>query len=124
MLDLCDQVAEKRRRLSARYFDAIARIDAYAAAGEYEFFTNGLLQDGIIRQLSIVGEASGRLPNDLRATQPQIPWPDIVAMRNIIVHDYSETDLPTIWSTVQTDLPVLKTTVKSMLATLPRRDVA
>lgn len=45
-------------------------------------------------------------------------------MRNIIVHDYSETDLPTIWSTVQTDLPVLRTAENSMLATVARRDAA
>lgn len=91
---------------------------------ERECFSNGLLQDGIIRQLSIVGEASGRLPKELRATQPQIPWPDIVSMRSIIVHDYSETDLPTIWNTVKTDLPVLRTAVTSMLADLARREAA
>lgn len=104
--------------------DAIARIESYASAGDKQFFHDGLLQDAIIRQLSIVGEASSKLPKELRSTQPQIPWVDIVAMRNIIVHDYSETDLPTIWDTVLTDLPVLRSAVQFILADLARRRAA
>lgn len=103
---------------------AIERIDEYASKGEHEFFRNGLLQDGIIRQLSIIGEASAKLPTAFRATEPHIPWNKIIGMRNILVHDYSETDLPTIWDTVQTNLPVLRTAVQSMLAGLPSTEAA
>src|SRR3569623_391330 len=100
--------------------DAIERIDEYAAQGEDEFFRNGLLQDGIIRQLSIIGEASTKLPVALRTMQPRIPWKRIVAMRNILVHDYSETDLPTIWDTSRADLPPLRKAVQALLADLSR----
>lgn len=103
---------------------AIERIDEYAAKGEHEFFHNGLLQDGIIRQLSIIGEASAKLPTAVRATEPHIPWKTIIGMRNILVHDYSDTDLPTIWDTVQTNLPVLRTAVQSMLTDLARQNAA
>ena len=119
----------KRSPRSARLYlqdiaDAIDRIDEYAANGEQEFFRSGLIQDAIIRQLSIIGEASAKIPTTLRATQPHIPWKKIIGMRNILVHDYSETDLPTIWDTVQTNLPVLRAAVQSMLAGLPDRHAA
>ncbi|HWB12367.1 MAG TPA: DUF86 domain-containing protein [Pirellulales bacterium] len=104
--------------------DAIQRIEAYAATGEEQFFASTLLQDAVIRQLSIIGEASAKLPKTLRATQEHIPWADIVGMRNIIIHDYSETDIPTVWHTVQTDLPMLQTAVESMLTDISRRNVA
>lgn len=103
---------------------AIERIDEYAAIGEHEFFRTGLLQDGIIRQLSIIGEASSKLPTALRATEPHIPWKKIIGMRNILVHDYSDTDLPIIWETVQTNIPVLLTAVQRMLTGLSTRDAA
>lgn len=103
---------------------AIDRINEYASKGEREFFRSGLLQDGIIRQLSIVGEATAKLPASLKGTQPHIPWKKIVGMRNIIIHDYSETDLPTIWDTLHTDLPVLRQSVEAMLGHLPQNRAA
>lgn len=103
--------------------DAIDRVEAYATAGEQQFFSSGLLQDAIIRQLSIVGEASARLPKHLRSQQPQIPWIDVIAMRNIIIHDYSEIDLPTVWGTVH-DLPALRAAVLSLQAHVSNRKAA
>lgn len=103
---------------------AIGRIDEYAARGEQEFFRNGLLQDGIIRQLSIIGEAAAKLPLALRATEPDIPWKKVIGMRNVIIHDYAETDLPTIWHTVQADLPILRAAAESLLAEQSRRRTA
>lgn len=94
---------------------AIAKIEEYTAKGKEDFFAGDLVQDGVIRQLSIIGEASAKLPGALRKRHSKIPWKDIIGMRNIIVHDYSEIDLPTIWDTVERGLPPLKQTIQAML---------
>lgn len=56
------------------------------------------------------------MPSDLLAESPHIPWSQIVGMRNILIHDYSEMNLPTIWLTIERDLPPLRTAVEQMLA--------
>jgi uncharacterized protein with HEPN domain len=51
-----------------------------------------------------------------------LPWPAIVAMRNVLVHDYFGTDLEEVWTTVERDLPTLKRAVKSLLEELNSED--
>lgn len=94
---------------------AVRRVEEYAANGPDCFFADGLLQDGVIRQLSIVGEAAAKLSTALKAQHPEIPWKKIIGMRNIIIHDYSEINLQRVWDTVERDLPALKKTVEAML---------
>lgn len=51
---------------------------------------------------------------------PELPWKDIIAMRNTIVHQYFNVDLTQVWDTVLNDLPVLESNVRRVLNTLPR----
>jgi len=94
---------------------AIERIAEYGTRGRERFFRDSLLQDGIIRQLSIVGEAASKLTRETKARAPDIPWRSIVGMRNIIIHDYSEIKLERVWETVEKDLPVLRKAVTALL---------
>jgi len=94
---------------------AIARIQEYTHSGKTSFFANVLIQDGVIRQLSIIGEASTKLPEGIKAEHTAIPWKKITGMRYILTHDHSDTDLSMIWDTVEHDLPVLLKTVILML---------
>ncbi|MEK7137154.1 MAG: HepT-like ribonuclease domain-containing protein [Patescibacteria group bacterium] len=94
---------------------AIERIGEHTAEGKQFFINDGKTQDAVIRQLSVIGEASAKLPAALKAAHSSIPWKKVIGMRNIIVHDYSETDIPTIWNTVERDLPILRRTVEEML---------
>lgn len=57
--------------------------------------------------LEIIGEAAGRVSAENRKTYPNIPWPQIVGMRNRLIHAYFDIDLDEIWRTVQEDLPPL-----------------
>jgi hypothetical protein len=61
---------------------AIARVEEYTAFGEQSFHTNGL-----IRQLSVLGEAASKLPASVRRQHPTIPWKAIIGMRNVMVQD-------------------------------------
>ena len=99
---------------------AIERIGMYTVKGREDFLSNGLVQDGVIRQFSVIGEAASRLPTALRAKNAKIPWKQIIGMRNIIVHDYSDIDLPTIWGSVEQGLPPLRKTVEAMLKDIER----
>ena len=94
---------------------AIAQIEKYTSEGKDQFMSDMKTKDAVIRQLSIIGEASVKLPKNVREMSLDTPWKKIIGMRNIIVHDYSHTDLPTIWDTIEQNLPMLKTTVETML---------
>lgn len=72
-----------------------------------ELIHNIQLQDSVLRRLEIIGEAAGRLSEDTRQRLAQIPWPEIVAMRNRIIHEYDKINLEIVWRTVQQDLPLL-----------------
>lgn len=97
---------------------AILRIEEYTKRGKDVFLCDEMMQDAVLRQLSIVGEAASKLTPPLKAKNPEIPWKDIIGMRNIIVHEYSEVKIGKIWDTVKLDLPLLKEIVMRMLKAL------
>ncbi len=61
----------------------------------------------IVKGVEMVGEAASRVSEECRSKFPQIPWPDIVAMRNRLVHVYFDINLDIVWDTVAVDLPQL-----------------
>lgn len=97
---------------------AIGRVEEYAKKGRSVYLEDGLLQDGIIRQISIVGEAVSKLPKTWTAKHPDIPWRAIIAMRNILIHDYSDINPERVWTVAKADLPLLKKTIAAMLSEL------
>ena len=69
--------------------DAIARIEEYLQGIDEEtFYQRYLVQDGVIRQLEITGEAIKRLSRELRVQYAHVPWQDIAGMRDKLIHDY------------------------------------
>ncbi len=73
--------------------EAISQIEKYAVQGKEEFQQNELVQIWIIHHLQIIGEASNNLSQKLIANYPQVPWAEIIAFRNILVHEYFRIDL-------------------------------
>ena len=97
-------------------------IDAFVLIEHYmdnvsheEFLRNRLLQDGVIRQLEVMGEAARNLSEDLRNEHPQIPWRQMIGLRNRMIHAYFNVDLQIIWEIVQGDIPDLKQKMKQIL---------
>jgi len=74
-----------------------------------------LFQVWTIHHIQIIGEATARLSENLRDNYPEIPWTQIISMRNIIVHHYFSVDTNEIWNTLERDLPKLKDDVKRIL---------
>lgn len=66
-----------------------------------------LLQLGLVRLIEVIGEAAGRVSDACRQECPQVPWPEIIGMRNRLIHGYDFVDLDILWQTVQEDLPAL-----------------
>jgi len=66
-----------------------------------------MLNLALVRLLEIVGEAANRVPPNERAEYPQIPWPELVGLRNRLIHGYDQVDFDILWQIVTRDLPVL-----------------
>jgi uncharacterized protein with HEPN domain len=97
--------------------DAINQIETYTAGLSYpEFAANRLVQDGVIRQLEIIGEASHNLSEALRAERADLPWPQIISLRNRLIHAYFDVNLGIVWDIVQNDIPALKDKVSSIIS--------
>jgi uncharacterized protein with HEPN domain len=96
--------------------DAIARIETYLQwVDKASFLQQNLIQDGVIRQLEIVGEAVKRISEELKAKHGHVPWQNIAGMRDKLIHGYFGVDLEKVWLTAQNDLPTLKAEVAEML---------
>ncbi len=104
--------------------DAIAKIEKYLKGiDEKAFKKNDLLQDGVIRQIEIIGEAVKRLSSDVTSKSPDLPWQDIAGMRDKLIHDYFGVDVDTVWLTAQNDLPELKKELIKIIKQLDQKEI-
>lgn len=85
----------------------------------YEAFTKDIeKQDAVSRRLEIIGEAVKALPQEIRDAYPAIPWRDVAAARDILIHEYFRIDLEFAWVMVQRNVPDLAGRVRAILADL------
>ncbi|MDM8523033.1 DUF86 domain-containing protein [Desulfococcaceae bacterium HSG8] len=96
--------------------DAIAKIEKYLTdADEEKFMRESLIQDGVIRQLEIFGEAVKNLSSELREENEHIPWKDMAGMRDKLIHHYFGVDLRIVWMTATEDIPSFKAEIGKIL---------
>ena len=91
----------------------IQRILAHSSHGR-EVLEEELARDGILYEIAIVGEAAGRVTDELRAAHPEVPWRSIVAQRNILMHVYDKLNLDRVWEAVEA-VPALKVQIEHIL---------
>ncbi len=94
---------------------AIGRIEEYTMKGKKEFLSDEMVEDAVIYQLAIIGEAASKLSLVLKKKYADIPWKDVIGLRSVIIHDYANINLLRIWNTVSKDLPPLKVTILQIL---------
>ena len=79
-----------------------------------EFCKNRKTYSAVIREFEIIGEAIGRLPDELKQRRSDVEWQDIKDFRNLLIHEYFGVDLEIVWKIIQDDLPVLLDAVKEI----------
>lgn len=91
--------------------DAILAVEKYTRGISKEQFLdkkNQMMQDAVIRELEVVGEAVKRLSDRVKEENADVPWRDVGDMRNILIHEYFGVDLEIVWETLQSDIPQIK----------------
>ncbi len=99
--------------------EAIGQIRDYTQGLDGNSFkASRLVQDGVIRQLEILREATKNLSGETRGKAPEVPWKGMSGMRDVLIHQYFGVDLDAVWATVEQDLPIVAQDLQRLLAKL------
>ena len=79
-----------------------------------EFLSDIKSQDSVIRRLEIIGEAARRISGQTLKAYPDLPWKEMIGMRNFLIHDYDDVDIHIVWKTAKKDLPDLIDQMKNI----------
>jgi len=90
----------------------IEKIQDYTRSlTEKDFNNNELVQDAVIRNIEIIGEATKKISKELKSQYPEIPWKEMSGMRDKLIHNYFGVDVDVVWRTVNDDIPFLKSLI-------------
>ena len=95
--------------------DCIRKIKEFSEGLSFkEFSSNELVQDAIIRNIEIIGEASKKISSDTKQIYFEIPWKEISGMRDKLIHDYLGVDVEVVWRTIKEDIPILESQIREI----------
>lgn len=104
--------------------EAIDAIRNYTDGMNFEdFVADRKTVDAVVRNLTVIGEAAGRIPKDIGENHPEIPWREMGDIRNFIVHEYFGISNRILWDTIQADLPPLIPLLQKVLASQKRNPI-
>lgn len=100
--------------------ESIEKINRYTAGLSFdEFIKSEIIVDAVVRNFTIIGEATARLPKSFKSGNKMIPWLKIKNFRNILTHEYFGIDLKITWLIVQKELPFLFTSLSEIYKSMP-----
>jgi uncharacterized protein with HEPN domain len=110
-----DPRGDKARLL--HILDAISEIGDYIQDLDFEgFFRASMPRFASIKQLEIIGEAANYISSALREKYPDVEWKKIIALRNILIHEYFGVDAKIVWDIIKEDIPNLKISIEIILS--------
>ena len=80
-----------------------------------------MAQDAVLRRLETLADAAHRLPEEVKARHPHIPWEQVYRFRNVAAHDYERIELERVWEVIETHLPPLKRAIASEITPLTKQ---
>lgn len=99
--------------------DAVNQITRYTTGlAQEEFLENRLVQDAVVRQFTILGEAAKKVSPEYKQRFPGIEWKSLAGFRDVLVHDYDGIDLWEVWRIVRHDLPTLRQKIEKAIGSL------
>src|ERR1700694_3423788 len=108
----------RREELYLRDIVEASRYIAQFVAGldRAGFQSSELVRSAVVQKLAVIGEAAAHWPDELKARHMEVPWPRIVAFRNILVHAYFGIDWDLVWQAAKNRCPVLREQASLILA--------
>ncbi|MBM3300184.1 MAG: DUF86 domain-containing protein [Deltaproteobacteria bacterium] len=94
--------------------DCIDHILQFTSDGKNAFLADRKTQDAVLRNLHTLSESIQRISTDTKLKYPEVPWREISAFRNVVVHDYLAIELERVWDIVERDLPILKIQISTI----------
>jgi len=95
--------------------NAIASIKNFVEGVDFDhFLSDEKTNYAVIRALEIIGEASSKIPPEVREKYSDIPWKEIIGMRNKLIHEYAGVDLKVVWDTIEKDIFLVKEKIEKM----------
>jgi uncharacterized protein with HEPN domain len=102
----------------AHILECLLRIARFTEEGRRRFFQDAMVQDAVLRNFEVVGEAAKRLDDAYRAAHPEIPWRALAGLRDVLIHQYASVDLERVWAIVEGELPGLRQAIAALLPPL------
>lgn len=95
---------------------SIKNIKKYTQGISFKTFVHDTKTiDAVVRNIEIIGEAANNIPNETKRNNSNIPWREIISMRNKVLHEYFGVDAEILWKTIKEDLPELQNQIQNMI---------
>lgn len=91
--------------------ESIQRIQSFTENGDRDEKT----ESAVLREITVMGEAARHISEQIKESYPDIPWKNIIGIRNILVHEYFQVEAETVWDTVEHKIPALKSWIEGIL---------
>ena len=102
----------------AHILECIQKIERFTAQGRSRFFQDVMVQDAVLRNFEVIGEAAKWLDDAYRAAHPEIPWRALAGLRDVLIHQYASVDLERVWAIVEGELRGLREAIAALLPPL------
>ena len=102
----------------AHILECVQKIERFTADGKGRFLRDAMVQDVVMRNFEIIGEAARRLDDGYRTAHPEIPWRALAGLRDVLIHQYEGVDLELVWAIVERELPNLREAITALLPPL------